>query len=218
MVAFLRTFLLGTLVILTLNGCNSTPKVEKDGWVKIATKTANFKSEEDVVDINNYFSKQKYDALKLTCIQGTVNIKDINVSYADGKTQSLQTLGVLTTDSSTRPLILNTKEQTINKITLSYKSLGSLALNAAGVTKKRRLKFGHVNLKKQTKHSRTIKKVKSISRTSPFVFSTVNSLFSNQAVRNMFKHIWLTIHRRANMRPFPIKQHNGKYITMLTRF
>ncbi|MGD6735007.1 hypothetical protein [Photobacterium leiognathi] len=141
MVAFLRTFLLGTLVILTLNGCNSTPKVEKDGWVKIATKTANFKSEEDVVDINNYFSKQKYDALKLTCTQGTVNIKDINVSYADGKTQSLQTLGVLTADSSTRPLVLNTKEQTINKITLSYKSLGNLALNAAGVTKKAKIEI-----------------------------------------------------------------------------
>ncbi|WP_318522577.1 hypothetical protein [Photobacterium leiognathi] len=141
MVAFLRTFLLSTLVILTLNGCNNTPKVEKDGWVKIATKTANFKSEEDVVDINNYFSKQKYDALKLTCTQGTVNIKDINVSYADGKTQSLQTLGVLTADSSTRPLVLNTKEQTINKITLSYKSLGNLALNAAGVTKKAKIEI-----------------------------------------------------------------------------
>lgn len=141
MVALLRIFLLSSLVILTLNGCNSTPKVEKNGWVKIATKTANFKNEEDIINLNTIFSSHKYDAIKLTCIQGIVNIKDINVGYSDGKTQTLQTLGVLTTDSSTRPLILNTKEQKINKITLNYNSLGSTALNVAGVTKKAKIEI-----------------------------------------------------------------------------
>lgn len=76
-------------------------------WAKLAEKTVNFKSETDTVTPNPMFVNRSFSHVKLTCTQGTVDIKDITVNYTDGSSQKLGTLGILTKGSSTRAMKLN---------------------------------------------------------------------------------------------------------------
>lgn len=138
---FLYPFLTGFILLITLSGCNSTPKETTNGWVKLATKTANFQTDTDKITINSLFNSTHYDSLKLTCTQGSVQIDSIQVNYADGHVQKLSTLGLLTSNSSTRAMSLDRDQNKIKSIELTYNSIGNATLNLAGVTKKAKLEI-----------------------------------------------------------------------------
>ncbi|MCD9527320.1 hypothetical protein [Photobacterium carnosum] len=138
---FIYPFLAGILLLATLSGCNSIPKETSNHWVKLATKTANFQTDTDTVTINSLFNSAHYNHLKLTCIQGTVQIDAIKINYADGHVQQLSTLGLLTKNSSTRAMTLDRAQNKIKSIELTYNSIGNATLNLAGVTKKAKLEI-----------------------------------------------------------------------------
>ncbi|MEC6796738.1 hypothetical protein VXS03_06725 [Photobacterium sp. S4TG1] len=138
---FLYPFLTGFILLITLVGCNTTPKETDNGWVKLATKTANFQTDTDKITPNSLFGSNHYDSLKLTCIQGSVQIDSIQVNYANGHVQKLSTLGLLTKNSSTRAMKLDRDQNKIKSIDLTYSSVGNTTLNLAGVTKKAKLEI-----------------------------------------------------------------------------
>lgn len=126
------------LALVTLTGCQSTggKNVGEGEWAKLAEKTVNFKSETDTVTPNPMFVNRNFSHIKLTCTQGTVDIKDITVNYTDGTSQKLDTLGILTKGSSTRAMKLNDDTKKVKNIEMQYSSLGNQTLNLAGITKK----------------------------------------------------------------------------------
>lgn len=139
---FLYPFLTGIILLVALSGCNSTPKeTSSNGWVKLTTKTANFKTDTDTITINSLFSTTHYNYIKLTCTQGSVKIESINVNYTDGHIQQLSTLGLLTKGNSTRSMTLDRAKNKIKSIELTYNSIGNTTLNLAGITKKAKLEI-----------------------------------------------------------------------------
>lgn len=140
---FLSFFAVLFLALSTLVGCASTntnnqPTVTNgDGkWVKISEKTVNFKTETDTVSPTPLIGHRAYSKIKLTCTQGTVNIKNITVNMTDGSSQKLDTLGTLTNGMSTRAMMLAGDDLKLKSIDLEYSSVGNVTLNAVGVTKK----------------------------------------------------------------------------------
>ncbi|MGP8308719.1 hypothetical protein [Vibrio sp. YIC-376] len=106
-------------------------------WDKIAEKTVSFKSETDTVNPLSPFANARFSHIKIKCTQGTVNLKSIKVVMKDGQEKTFDSLGVLTNGMSSRGLSLPTKDEAkLDKIELNYESVGSTALQVAGVAKK----------------------------------------------------------------------------------
>ncbi|WP_122036683.1 hypothetical protein [Aliivibrio sp. EL58] len=134
----LITFLL--LVILINVASVNTAYANENEWVLISDKVVNFEEETDTVEPLAFVSERKFSKIKVKCIQGTVNIKSMNVTMTDGATKKLSTLGTLTKGMSTRVYKLPGSEKAkFDFLELEYKSWGSLALNAAGVVKKAKI-------------------------------------------------------------------------------
>lgn len=134
----LITFLL--LVILINVASVNTAYANENEWVLISDKVVNFEEETDTVEPLAFVSERKFSKIKLKCVQGTVNIKSMNVTMTDGATKKLSTLGTLTKGMSTRVYKLPGSEKAkFDFLELEYKSWGSLALNAAGVVKKAKI-------------------------------------------------------------------------------
>lgn len=55
-----------------------------DDWELIATKTVNFQTETDTVTPNSLLKNRNFSKIKIKCIQGTVDLKDIKVTMTDG--------------------------------------------------------------------------------------------------------------------------------------
>lgn len=134
----LITFLL--LVILINVASVNTAYANENEWVLISDKVVNFEEETDTVEPLAFVSERKFSKIKVKCVQGTVNIKSMNVTMTDGATKKLSTLGTLTKGMSTRVYKLPGSEKAkFDFLELEYKSWGSLALNAAGVVKKAKI-------------------------------------------------------------------------------
>lgn len=134
----LITFLL--LVVLINIASANTAYANENEWVLISDKVVNFEQETDTVEPLAFVSERKFSKIKVKCVQGTVNIKSMNVTMTDGATKKLSTLGTLTKGMSTRVYKLPGSEKAkFDFLELEYKSWGSLALNAAGVVKKAKI-------------------------------------------------------------------------------
>lgn len=134
----LITFLL--LVVLINVVSINTAYANENEWVLISDKVVNFEQETDTVEPLAFVSERKFSKIKVKCVQGTVNIKSMNVTMTDGATKKLSTLGTLTKGMSTRVYKLPGSEKAkFDFLELEYKSWGSLALNAAGVVKKAKI-------------------------------------------------------------------------------
>lgn len=118
----------------------NTAYANENEWVLISDKVVNFEQETDTVEPLAFVSERKFSKIKVKCVQGTVNIKSMNVTMTDGATKKLSTLGTLTKGMSTRVYKLPGSEKAkFDFLELEYKSWGSLALNAAGVVKKAKI-------------------------------------------------------------------------------
>lgn len=134
----LITFLL-LVILINVISVNAVYANENE-WVLISDKVVNFEQETDTVEPLAFVSERKFSKIKVKCVQGTVNIKSMNVTMTDGSTKKLSTLGTLTKGMSTRVYKLPGSEKTkFDSLKLEYKSWGSLALNAAGVVKKAKI-------------------------------------------------------------------------------
>lgn len=134
----LITFLL-LVILINVISVNAVYANENE-WVLISDKVVNFEQETDTVEPLAFVSERKFSKIKVKCVQGTVNIKSMNVTMTDGSTKKLSTLGTLTKGMSTRVYKLPGSEKAkFDSLKLEYKSWGSLALNAAGVVKKAKI-------------------------------------------------------------------------------
>ena len=131
--------LLLLVVLINIVSVN-TAYANENEWVLISDKVVNFEQETDTVEPLAFVSERKFSKIKVKCVQGTVNIKSMNVTMTDGSTKKLSTLGTLTKGMSTRVYKLPGSEKAkFDFLELEYKIWGSLALNAAGVVKKAKI-------------------------------------------------------------------------------
>ena len=130
-----------SLLVVLINVVSiNTAYANENEWVLISDKVVNFEQETDTVEPLAFVSERKFSKIKVKCVQGTVNIKSMNVTMTDGATKKLSTLGTLTKGMSTRVYKLPGSEKAkFDFLELEYKSWGSLALNAAGVVKKAKI-------------------------------------------------------------------------------
>lgn len=128
------------LVVLINIASVNTAYANENEWVLISDKVVNFEQETDTVEPLAFVSERKFSKIKVKCVQGTVNIKSMNVTMTDGSTKQLSTLGTLPKGMSTRVYKLPGSEKAkFDFLKLEYKSWGSLELNAAGVVKKAKI-------------------------------------------------------------------------------
>lgn len=105
---------------------------EKDGWVKLATKTVNYKNETDEISL---LGKTKdIDKIKLTCVQGTVKLKSVSVEMSDGKTKEYDPkgAGLLTKGTSSFNFNLPGNEAKLKSLFLEYDSVGNPLVTKRG--------------------------------------------------------------------------------------
>lgn len=139
--ASICTLLTLLLLVLLINVVSvNTAYASENEWVLISDKVVNFEQETDTVEPLALVSERKFSKIKVKCVQGTVNIKSMNVTMTDGATKKLNTLGTLTKGMSTRVYKLPGSEKAkFDFLKLEYKSWGNLTLNAAGVVKKAKI-------------------------------------------------------------------------------
>ncbi|BBM63917.1 hypothetical protein [Vibrio alfacsensis] len=127
-------------------------KNNDDNWELIAQKTVNFQNETDTVELNGLFKNRQFSKIKMKCIQGTMNIKNMKVIMTDGSEKELKTMtGTLTKGMSTRAWTLpGSEDAKLKRIDMEYKSWGNMTLNAAGVSKKAKIEiWGKKRLQEQ---------------------------------------------------------------------
>ncbi|PSW61651.1 hypothetical protein C0W54_09845 [Photobacterium kishitanii] len=127
----------GVIVLLfSLNSCGILTAKKTSPWVRLTTQTANFHADNDNVTLGGLSAKKFYNRLRVTCAQGTVNIKKIKINYENGEFQQFRTAGLMTKDSISPPQLLDYVDSKITAIEINYHSLGNKKLLTAGITPK----------------------------------------------------------------------------------
>ncbi len=100
-----------------------------DGWKKLAEKSVAFKSETDKVNLTG--NERNVDKIKIKCVQGTVQLKEINIVMEGGeeKKYDAKGIGVMTKGMSSMGYAVPDKDDKVKRIELKYDSKGSIALN-----------------------------------------------------------------------------------------
>ncbi|MFV7770636.1 MULTISPECIES: hypothetical protein [Shewanella] len=111
-----------------------TQPVKAGEWSEIAQKTVDYKAEVDKINLGR--KEQDLVSIKLKCEQGTVNLKQVELFMSDGESKKVDNLGVLTKGLSSRAITVPKGEAHLERIELTYDSVGSQALGLAGVSKK----------------------------------------------------------------------------------
>ncbi|MBM4839902.1 hypothetical protein HYO55_12335 [Vibrio parahaemolyticus] len=123
-----------------------------DDWELIATKTVNFQTETDTVTPNSLLKNRNFSKIKIKCIQGTVDLKDIKVTMTDGSEKKLTSMGTLTNGMSTRAWTLpGAEDAKLKHLEMKYSSWGNMKLDVlGGVSKKAKVEIWG---KKRTKNA-----------------------------------------------------------------
>ncbi len=106
---------------------------EKEGWVKLATKTVDYKNDKDEVSLVG--KTKDIDKIKLTCIQGTVKLKMVYVEMSDGKEKEFDPkgAGVLTKGTSSFSFNLpGDDESKLKNLIIEYDSVGNVLVSKRG--------------------------------------------------------------------------------------
>ncbi|ELI5416058.1 hypothetical protein RRJ93_002548 [Vibrio parahaemolyticus] len=113
-----------------------------DDWELIATKTVNFQTETDTVTPNGLLKNRNFSKIKIKCIQGTVDLKDIKVTMTDGSEKKLTSMGTLTNGMSTRAWTLpGAEDAKLKRLEMKYSSWGNMKLDVLGVSKKAKVEI-----------------------------------------------------------------------------
>ena len=102
---------------------------QKDDWIKIAEKNVAFKNEKDKISLKG--DEKKVDKIKVTCVQGTLQLKSITIAMANGnsKTYDAKGLGVMSKGMSSMNYAVPDKDEKIKYIEFEYDSKGSIITN-----------------------------------------------------------------------------------------
>ncbi|MFV0376059.1 MAG: hypothetical protein ACK5JD_02010 [Mangrovibacterium sp.] len=125
-----KVFLAGLLLCFVLS-LTTHAQPEKDGWVKLATKTAGYKSDKDEVQLMG--KDHRVDKIKLTCTQGTVKLKNIHIKMSDGAEKDFDPkIGVLNSGMSTMNFDLPGKDSKLKEMYLEYDAVGNVLMTKKG--------------------------------------------------------------------------------------
>ena len=128
----MRKNLIKVMLIFVLPLFLSTTILAAD-WIKIAEKSVAFKSETDKIIPQG--AERKVSAIKLKCIQGSLNLKTITLN-SDAGSKTVDNLGVLTKGVSSRSISLPKGATKLKSIEIEYASAGNRALGVVGVAKR----------------------------------------------------------------------------------
>ncbi len=124
-----------------------------DDWELIATKTVNFQTETDTVTPNSLLKNRNFSKIKIKCIQGTVDLKDIKVTMTDGSDKKLTSMGTLTNGMSTRAWTLpGAEDAKLKHLEMKYSSWGKHEARRVGCQQKSKSR----NLGKKKNQKRSI--------------------------------------------------------------
>lgn len=100
-----------------------------DDWKKLAEKSVAFKSETDKVNLVG--NERNVDKIKIKCVQGTVQLKELTIVMENGKEKKYDAkgIGVMTKGMSSMGYAVPDKDDKVKRIELKYDSKGSIALN-----------------------------------------------------------------------------------------
>lgn len=139
------------MMVATISFSTFASSNNDDDWELIATKTVNFQTETDTVTPNSLLKNRNFSKIKIKCIQGTVDLKDIKVTMTDGSEKKLTSMGTLTNGMSTRAWILpGAEDAKLKHLEMKYSSWGNMKLDVLGVSKKAKVEIWG---KKRTKNA-----------------------------------------------------------------
>ncbi|EPS8829143.1 hypothetical protein ACVIQ6_000766 [Vibrio parahaemolyticus] len=140
-----------TVMMVTTISFSTFASSNNDDWELIATKTVNFQTETDTVTPNSLLKNRNFSKIKIKCIQGTVDLKDIKVAMTDGSEKKLTSMGTLTNGMSTRAWTLpGAEDAKLKHLEMKYSSWGNMKLDVLGVSKKAKVEIWG---KKRTKNA-----------------------------------------------------------------
>ncbi|TRZ46103.1 DUF2541 domain-containing protein [Robertkochia solimangrovi] len=121
----MKTLLVVSLFLIT----TFVSYTQGDNWIKLADKYVAFKTEKDKVSVSG--KEKSVDKIKITCVQGTVQIKSIKIVMANGKEKEYDAkgIGVMTKGMSSLNYSVPDKDEKIKYIELEYDSKGSIVTN-----------------------------------------------------------------------------------------
>ncbi|MBE4101911.1 hypothetical protein HJ111_15000 [Vibrio parahaemolyticus] len=130
------------MMVATISFSTFASSNNDDDWELIATKTVNFQTETDTVTPNSLLKNRNFSKIKIKCIQGTVDLKDIKVTMTDGSEKKLTSMGTLTNGMSTRAWTLpGAEDAKLKHLEMKYSSWGNMKLDVLGVSKKAKVEI-----------------------------------------------------------------------------
>ncbi|EPW6434188.1 hypothetical protein P7M67_13075 [Vibrio parahaemolyticus] len=139
------------MMVATISFSTFASSNNDDDWELIATKTVNFQTETDTVTPNSLLKNRNFSKIKIKCIQGTVDLKDIKVTMTDGSEKKLTSMGMLTNGMSTRAWTLpGAEDAKLKHLEMKYSSWGNMKLDVLGVSRKAKVEIWG---KKRTKNA-----------------------------------------------------------------
>lgn len=101
---------------------------QNDNWIKLAEKTVAFKNETDKVNLLG--KENTVNKIKLKCVQGTLELKQISIVMKGGERADYDAkgLGVLTKGMSSLAYAVPDKGGKIDYIELEYDTKGKVVL------------------------------------------------------------------------------------------
>lgn len=127
----MKKLLLVSLLFCFVLSISSYAQSEKDGWVKLASKTVGYKSDKDEVQLTG--KDHRIDKIKLTCTQGTVKLKNIHIKMSDGDEKNFDPkIGVLNSGMSTMTFDLPGKDSKLKEMYLEYDAVGNVLVTKKG--------------------------------------------------------------------------------------
>ncbi|THD69247.1 DUF2541 domain-containing protein [Robertkochia marina] len=102
----------------------------QDGkWKKLAEKSVAFKSETDRVSLKG--DEREANWIRIKCIQGTVQIKEITINMEGGESKTYKPLtGLLNKGMATTPFkVPGNKDEKVKSVEMKYDSKGSIVTN-----------------------------------------------------------------------------------------
>ncbi|MEK2088449.1 hypothetical protein WOC08_14785 [Vibrio parahaemolyticus] len=139
------------MMVATISFSTFASSNNDDDWELIATKTVNFQTETDTVTPNSLLKNRNFSKIKIKCIQGTVDLKDIKVTMTDGSEKKLTSMGTFTNGMSTRAWTLpGAEDAKLKHLEMKYSSWGNMKLDVLGVSKKAKVEIWG---KKRTKNA-----------------------------------------------------------------
>lgn len=101
---------------------------QNEKWVLLAEKNVAFQGETDKITLTG--KERSIDKVKLTCIQGTLELEAVTIVMDDGeeKRYDARAIGILTKGMSSTAFAVPGKEGKVKRIELEYDSKGKMLI------------------------------------------------------------------------------------------